>query len=499
MRKTVVRAACGSGRARGGFSQTLQRGRPLADGLRFRALRDGMRKAVDQVQCRDCNARSVIVQSPSITGITPTPTSSETYALQFVYRPPPETKASQNRINAAAVTCFSVRSAANSKELQMSRKFAAILRQANPFLRPARVKKATKSFQKAMAGLLVASTMAPLIAVKPKTTKPRKAVMPKADRSLGAVLRQLHAVQSLLPGTTAGSALRPASPRIPKGAKFLGRTHRSAKGSRNYKIYLPASHPKRPTGLILMMHGCHQTPDDFALGTNMNALAEKHGLVVAYPAQSTSQNAASCWNWFKPGNQIRGAGEPAILASLARKLTKEFDLDRGSVFVAGLSAGGAMAAILADVYPDVFSAAGVHSGLARGAANGMSSAILAMRNGGATYNRMADTSGHSHRVRRIVFQGDADSTVHPSNAAMIVAAAVGDDVTPTRTLARSFRGRGYVRSDFTGPDGRVLLELWMLDGAGHNWSGGRPTGSYTDKSGPDASAQMVRFFLEQPS
>ncbi|MCF8520203.1 MAG: PHB depolymerase family esterase [Rhodobacteraceae bacterium] len=379
----------------------------------------------------------------------------------------------------------------------MSRIFAAALRRTTRLLRPTKVNKATKSIQKTMKGLLIASAMAPITVLQPKTTKKRKAVAPKADRTLETVLRQLRAAQALLPRAMAGTARHAASPRIPKGAQYLGRIHRSATGSRDYKIYLPASQPKRPNGLILMLHGCHQTPDDFALGTHMNALAEKHGLAVAYPAQVGSQNAASCWNWFKPGNQIRGAGEPAILASLARKLMKDFGLDRGSVFVAGLSAGGAMAAILADVYPDVFSAAGVHSGLARGAAHDLHSAILAMRNGGADRAMAVDAPGLSHRVRRIVFQGEADSTVHPSNAAMIVAAAVGSDATPARTSTRSVRGRGYARSDFAGPDGRVLLELWMLDGAGHAWSGGRPAGSYTDSTGPDASAQMVRFFLTQ--
>lgn len=379
----------------------------------------------------------------------------------------------------------------------MSRKFAAALRRANRLLRPTKTKvnKATKSIQKTMTGLLVASAMAPFTALLPKTTKKRKAVAPKAGRTLGTVLRQLRPTQALLPRSMAGATPRAASPRIPKGAQYLDRTHDSATGSRGYKIYLPASQSKQPKGLILMLHGCNQTPDDFALGTHMNALAEKHGLAVAYPAQTGSQNAASCWNWFKPGNQRRGAGEPAILASLALKLMKDFDLDRGSVFVAGLSAGGAMAAILADVYPDVFSAAGVHSGLARGAANDVRSAILAMRNGGADNSIAVDTSGPSRRVRRIVFQGEADSTVHPSNAAIIVAAAVGSNAAPTRTISRSVRGRGYARSDFAGPDGRVLLELWMLDGAGHAWSGGRPSGSYTDSTGPDASAQMVRFFL----
>lgn len=377
----------------------------------------------------------------------------------------------------------------------MSRSFAAALRRAGRLLRPAKANKSIKSIQKAMTGVVVATALAPLAALKQKTTKPRKTAAPKAGRTLGVVLRQLRAAQLLLPGAMAGSAPSAVFPRIPKGAQYLGSTHRSAAGSRDYRIYLPASQPKRPKGLILMLHGCHQTPDDFAVGTHMNALAEKHGLAVAYPAQTARQNTASCWNWFKPGNQSRGAGEPAILASLARKLTKDYGLDRGSVFVAGLSAGGAMAAILADVYPDVFSAAGVHSGLARGAARDLGSAILAMRNGSAAHINAHDAPGHSHSVRRIVFHGDADSTVHPSNAATIVAAAVGNNATPERTSRRSVRGRGYARSDFAGPDGRVLLELWMLKGAGHAWSGGRPTASYTDNKGPDASAQMVRFFL----
>jgi len=244
-----------------------------------------------------------------------------------------------------------------------------------------------------------------------------------------------------------------------------------------------------------MLHGCSQTPDDFALGTHMNAMAEKHGFVIAYPAQTGWHNAGSCWNWFRPGHQVRGAGEPAILASLTRKLMKEYGLGRDATFVAGLSAGGAMAAILADVYPDVFSAAGVHSGLARGAASSVVSAMSAMRSGGEAEGRAPAVATRSEPVRRIIFQGDADGTVHPSNAAMIVAAAMGSDAVPTKTGNRSVRGRGYARSDFAGPDGAVLLELWMLEGAGHAWSGGRAAGSYTDKNGPNASAQMIRFFM----
>lgn len=235
------------------------------------------------------------------------------------------------------------------------------------------------------------------------------------------------------------------------------------------------------------------------MGTHMNALAEKHGLAVAYPARVGSRRmSASCWNWFKPGNRIRGAGEPAILASLARKLMKDFGLDRGSVFVAGLSAGGGHGGNSRRRLSDVFSAAGVHSGLARGAAHDLHSAIMALRSGGANRAMAVNDPGLPHLVRRIVFQGAADSTVHPSNAAMIVAAAVGRDATPVRTSTRSVHGTAATPAvTLRDPTAAFCFELWMLEGAGHAWSGGRPAGSYTDSTGPDASAQMVRFFLTQ--
>lgn len=374
----------------------------------------------------------------------------------------------------------------------MTRTLAASMRRMNLLMRPA---KATRSFQKAMTGLMVKSALAPLAALKPKVAERRKAAAPKAGRGLGAVLKQLRAAQSLTPRATARSAGCEVSPSVPTGAQYLDRTHRSAAGSRDYKLYLPASKAQRPMGLILMLHGCTQTPDDFATGTHMNALAEKHGLAIAYPAQTGGHNAAACWNWFKPGDQRRGAGEPAILASLARKLMKELDLGRDDVFVAGLSAGGAMAVILADVYPDVFSAAGVHSGLARGTARDVISAMSAMRKGGTSAGIAPAVTARSSPVRRIIFHGDADRTVHPSNASLIVKAAVGGDAAPIKTGNRSVRGRGYARSDFAGSDGAIVVELWMIEGAGHAWSGGRAAGSYTDSKGPNASAEMIRFFM----
>lgn len=375
----------------------------------------------------------------------------------------------------------------------MTRIFSGAMRRANRLMSPTKLRMAARSLQKAMTGMLVKSALAPLSALEPKPAKPRKKATPKSGRTLGVVLKQLRAVQVPEPTAAVGNKRHTGAVATREGARFLSRTHSATTGTRDYKIYLPASQPKRPKGLILMLHGCSQNPDDFARGTHMNSLAEKSGLAIVYPSQTGKQNAASCWNWFEPGNQSRGAGEPAVLASLTKKLMADYDLRRDCVFVAGLSAGGAMAAILADVYPDIFSAAGVHSGLARGSARNVLSAMSVMRNGGVGANAVTETP--THKVRRIVFQGDADSVVHPSNASMIVASALGDDAIPTKITKRAVRGRTYTRSDFAGSDGVVQLELWMLEGAQHAWSGGRPTGSFTDSKGPDASAQMIRFFL----
>lgn len=360
----------------------------------------------------------------------------------------------------------------------MKRSILANMRRMRRIINPTNLTKVSRSLQAGISDLVIANALAPITALTPlKFTS----ITPKAiagKRSHGSVLKQNS-------GTT---------PRIPKGAEYLTRRHRSVTGSRGYKLYLPASQPKHPKGLIVMLHGCGQTPDDFAVGTHMNGLAEKNGLAIAYPGQTRRSNVASCWNWYKPINQRRGTGEAALLASLARKLQREFSIGQSATFVAGLSAGGAMAAILVDVYPDVFAAAGIHSGLTRGAAHSTMSAISAMRSGGEE-NRMVVATALPAEVRRIVFQGDADTTINPSNAPMIVAAALGDDAVPTKVTSRSVQGRGYVRSEYAGQDGVVLVELWMIEGAGHAWSGGRKAGSYTDSTGPDASAQMVRFFL----
>jgi poly(hydroxyalkanoate) depolymerase family esterase len=239
-----------------------------------------------------------------------------------------------------------------------------------------------------------------------------------------------------------------------------------------------------------MLHGCSQTPDDFAAGTAMNDLAEVHGLLVAYPHQTRANNPSSCWNWFRPEDQTRGQGEPAILAGLARELASEFNLGREQTFVAGLSAGGAMAMVMAETYPDLFGAVGIHSGLDYQSASDVASAFAAMR--GSHAPPVASTQPDV-TVRMIVFHGAADLTVHPSNADRI-SARLRLSAAPN-TISNTQRCDGHTRVTL-GPENAPLFETWSVDNLGHAWSGGNSAGSFTDERGPDASAEMVRFFLE---
>lgn len=289
-----------------------------------------------------------------------------------------------------------------------------------------------------------------------------------------------------------GMARTNARPPVPEGARYETRHFTSAHGTRDYRLFVPSSLPEGARGLVLMLHGCTQDPDDFARGTDMNSHAERNGLIVVYPHQSRAHNPQGCWNWFRPEDQRAEAGEAALLAALTRTVAAEFSVSQGRVFVAGLSAGGAMAATLAATHPSLFAAVGIHSGLPHGIAHDMPSAFGAMRGQGGRAPRKAEGS-----VRMIIFHGAADATVHPSNAEALVAAA-GPALrgTSRRETGRSAGGRAYSRNLVEAADGTPLIESWRIDGAGHAWSGGRPEGSYTDPAGPDASAEMVRFFLQ---
>ena len=253
--------------------------------------------------------------------------------------------------------------------------------------------------------------------------------------------------------------------------------------ARAYKLFVPAGFSDQRLPLIVMLHGCTQDPDDFARGTRMNLLAQESGALVLYPAQAQRSNTSRCWNWFQPGDQRRDAGEPALLAAMTRQIMDTHPVDPDRVHVTGLSAGGAMAAILGREYPELYASIGVHSGLPPGAAHDIPSAFAAMKSAPAGSQQIPKTPV-------IVFHGDSDKTVHPQNGEHILG---GDGARSTETGAA---GRGYTRTLIKDADGRVRAEHWLVHGAGHAWSGGSSEGSYADALGPDASREMLRFFTE---
>jgi poly(hydroxyalkanoate) depolymerase family esterase len=285
---------------------------------------------------------------------------------------------------------------------------------------------------------------------------------------------------------------------IPSGASFISLSFACDAGSRNYKLYAPSCADGSPRPLVVMLHGCTQDPDDFAAGTGMNALAEELNVLVAYPEQPASANQLKCWNWFNPRDQSRGQGEPAIIAGIVKQIVIERHADPARVYVVGLSAGGAMAAVLGETYPDVFAGVGVHSGLPFRAASDVPSAFAAMKNPGT---KVASTGGDSNRSSRkprmIVFHGDADTTVHPNNGVRLYADARGSTVRLEANEGVVRGGRKFSVSKALSAKGEAVAEFWVVHGAHHAWSGGRSVGSYTDPQGPDASREMMRFFLAE--
>jgi poly(hydroxyalkanoate) depolymerase family esterase len=250
-----------------------------------------------------------------------------------------------------------------------------------------------------------------------------------------------------------------------------------------------------------MLHGCSQSPDDFAAGTCMNEVAEEQVFLVAYPAQAPSANASKCWNWFSTSEQQRDRGEPSLIAGITRQIMCDFSVAPGRVYVAGLSAGGAAAAIMGATYPDLYAAIGVHSGLACGAARDVPSAFAAMRQGGLPAAGAARrNSGPGRAVPTIVFHGDGDTTVNPVNGDQVISqsrAAADLRTSVSRGVAPG--GISYTRTTDTDESGLAVLEQWVLHGVGHAWSGGSSAGSYTEPRGPDASREMIRFFLQHPT
>lgn len=285
---------------------------------------------------------------------------------------------------------------------------------------------------------------------------------------------------------------------IPDGATFEERVFTNGAGSRSYKLYVPSGYNGQTLPLVVMLHGCTQSPDDFAAGTRMNNMAEEHLFLVAYPAQAQAANPSRCWNWFSASDQMRDQGEPSLIAGITREIMREFPVAPERVYVAGLSAGGAAAAIMGSTYPDLYAAVGIHSGLACGAAKDIPSAFTAMKQGASP-----ETGGLRQQampVPTIVFHGDCDATVSPINGDQIVThVKAAREMRATLTQGVAPGGARFSRTVHMSLDGNPILEHWVIHGAGHAWSGGSAAGSYTDPRGPDASREMVRFFLSTAS
>jgi len=314
---------------------------------------------------------------------------------------------------------------------------------------------------------------------------------------------------------------QPASHRarpVPRRARdaqgqFITGSYANEAGKRSYMLYVPSGYRGQSLPLVVMLHGCTQDPEDFAAGTRMNCVAEEHPCLVLYPAQAQGANPSKCWNWFKEGDQRRDQGEPSIVAGITRRIMGSHNIDPRRVYVAGLSAGGAMAVTMARTYPDLYAAVGVHSGLAYAVAYDLPSAVAMMRQDPVAIGRVgiggAGRLPMGERViPTIVFHGDRDRTVHPLNGEQVITQSLtvpcsgSEDAGTTSHVTvkrgQAANGHAYTRTIYHGEDGQPSLEHWLVHGGGHAWSGGSSDGSFTDPKGPDATKEMIRFFWEHP-
>ncbi len=280
----------------------------------------------------------------------------------------------------------------------------------------------------------------------------------------------------------------------------------------HYWLYVPPgaaaaakTSPLMP--LVLMLHGCSQEAAEFAAATEMNTAAASANALVLYPEQARGANPGGCWNWFEPANQQRGQGELGLIVAMLLDVMARHPVDAQRVYAAGISAGGAMAALLAREYPELFAAVGVHSGLRAGAADNVMAALSAMNNGakvGTSETPPTHNSGAAQPAL-IVFHGENDSTVHPKNGAQLVQAALqtalGDKNAALHETqqGQSNAGQRFTRHLYRGSDSdKVLVEHWLLHNGGHAWSGGSAKVGQTDPKGVSATQEMLRFFLEHP-
>jgi poly(hydroxyalkanoate) depolymerase family esterase len=394
----------------------------------------------------------------------------------------------------------------------MNARQMAAMAEATRLTRQGRLLEATALIQQTLASPVVARRppVAPSEEETGSTPDRHPDPLPAPRARQGMQLRQVpsgwlprrHALPSRVPSGLRRPH-RPASPAVkPPAGRFDTFSCTNAAGTRAYRLYVPAGGTGDALPLIVMLHGGTQDAATFAAATGMNDLAEREKFLVAYPEQPRSANPGRYWNWFTPGHQRRDAGEPSLIAGITGQIMDRYGADASRVYVAGFSAGGAMAAVMAAVYPDLYAAAGVHSGLAYAAAGDLASAFAAMRQGPSHPARPP-----ARPLPLIVFHGDQDATVAPANAAGLIKyalAAAGPDQGPgtrpaTVTGGQVPGGHAYTRTCYHDSAGATLAECWTIHQGGHAWSGGTPHGSYTDPRGPDASAEFTRFFGEHPA
>lgn len=306
---------------------------------------------------------------------------------------------------------------------------------------------------------------------------------------------------------TAATTLMPPTP-----AGWLEKQFGEGDARLRYRLFLPDRYDgSERLPLLVMLHGCTQSAEDFAAGTRLAEIAEREGLLLAFPEQRPDAHPQRCWNWYDPAHQRRDAGEPALIAGIAREVRNGYAVDPDRVYLGGISAGGAMAVNVAAAYPELFAAVGVHSSIPFAAASDVAGALRAMRHGppdpasGARALREA-MGARARVVPLLVLHGAADAVVSSANAAALagqwaraMAQIAGSAPGPVQRSRETVAGRAVCRELFRAAEGgAVVVESWTVEGLEHAWSGGSPEGSYTDPAGPDASREMVRFFREHP-
>jgi poly(hydroxyalkanoate) depolymerase family esterase len=390
--------------------------------------------------------------------------------------------------------------------VKLNTHFLAQMREASQLLQTSGPAAATAAIQRALQGSSISNTSG-------KTPSPQAemldtinpAVPPPADtapETTAGILKRFRPPRwknwiTTSDQQTVEDVDIDASVENKESGKFLSGSCSNRAGTRAYKLYVPSGYRGQALPLIVMLHGCKQHPDDFAAGTGMNEAAEQNDCFVVYPAQVRAANGANCWNWFQADHQQRDRGEPSLIADITHQVMRDYHIDPSRVYVAGLSAGGAMAAIMGATYPELYAAVGIHSGLPYGAAHDLPSALTAMKSGMANGAGKPSTSDKSP-IPVIVFHGDRDTTVHLRNGEQAWAQCTANAGQCTeQVMARKGEaphGHAYTRTLRRDGKGKAVAEQWIVHGAGHAWSGGSRKGSYTDPKGPNATQEMVRFF-----